>query len=405
MSGRVYVPDSADPVVEPERQVRGPSALPLVALALVAVTAFAVAAPDPGISPNQIVLRPFAPPSGAWEPLALDGVGTFSDVIEVDGSLVAVGSGLRVDSVPFVWRSTDGHRWQRARGDWEAGDLIIGVEAHSGALFAFGYRLTDPLRGTGTEALPRVWTSQDGREWASVKTRGLPPQAVIGDAAATGNALAAVGWDGPAVLEPRVPPPEDVAVKVWTSPDGIEWTDVTPPDATWFHDVAAFGDEFVLSGTAGGTPTIWRGADRFGATSIDDPRLTAHTVVASVGLDDHLLAMVRLTRDVEGVTSLWGLADDVWTEIDVAGRPDSAGWLRLIDDDLYAGPSFTRSIYPAGPEVWVSDDGDEWIGVEVTGGQTQWPPSIVTAVARFDGALVAFGSRHGRPTVWHLAEG
>ena len=76
----------------------------------------------------------------------------------------------------------------------------------------------------------------------------------------------------------------------------------------------------------------------------------------------------------------------------------------LIDGDVFGGPGFTRSIYPGGPEMWVSDDGEEWIGVEVTGGPSPWPPSIVTTMTQHEGDLLALGSRGGQPTIWRLTE-
>ena len=55
-----------------------------------------------------------------------------------------------------------------------------------------------------------------------------------------------------------------------------------------------------------------------------------------------------------------------------------------------------------GPEVFVSQRGTEWIGVEVTSGLTPWPPPRIMSVLEFRGDLFAFGSRGPNPAAWRL---
>ncbi len=376
----------------------------VVLAGLAALVAFGITAEDRREVPNEIVPRPFEAPAGPWLGTTLGGSGTFTDLIEWGGTLIGVGSGLRVDSVPFAWRSENGSQWVQSTGAWEPGDLITGVEQHGSGLIAVGYRLVDPFDGPGTAAVPRVWRSDDGDGWRPVETSGLPPAAVVTDLAHLDGLLVAVGWEGPAGLEPLAPPPETAVARVWTSRDGTDWQDATPDGASWVVDARATDRDVVLSGSRDGRASVWRGSESFEASSNQDPTFDGYTAIASTDTAEGTLVIVRLIRDVEGLTSVWNVDHDDWTRIEVAGRPDSAGWLQAIDGDVFGGPGFTRSIYPGGPELWVSDDGEDWIGVEVTGGPSPWPPSIVTTMTQYEGNLLALGSRGGEPTIWRLTE-
>lgn len=405
MSDRIIVTDATEgiPRTTPPRVSRG--------LALVAVVAMAWGIGSEtraGTSAEPItgfVVRPFAPPIGTWVETSFSGHGSFTDVVRRGSDLVAVGSGMLLDSPAFVWHASEGRPFVAAEGPWRAGDVITSAAAIDSGYLAAGYRITDPFASGGPATSPMIWASPNSASWELVKTAGLPAHATITRIDSAGETLVAVGWEGPGVLEPMYPPPQERAAgRVWTSDDGRIWRDVTPEtDAPRFTDVVPGREGPVVSGSYGGAPAVWMSGDAWNRLVLGGESWIGHEVI-SIDLDDSgLIALVRDPNDVEGMISVWRIdADGTWTTLSRSAAPKSSGWMGVIDGDLFAGAGYSRSVYPAGPELWVADDGEEWFPVEVTSGPSPWPPAIVTDAIRVGGDILAVGSRGRAPTVWTL---
>jgi hypothetical protein len=122
----------------------------------------------------------------------------------------------------------------------------------------------------------RAWFSSDGLTWelASVPPvptdvylgdNGRSPQVYMSDVAAAGDRLVAVGW---AMMNDS-----SERVVVWTSADGMTWTDVPLdsdvfPNRSWFSSVTGGRDGFTIAGFRknrgqhGGNETwTWTSAD------------------------------------------------------------------------------------------------------------------------------------------------
>ena len=175
----------------------------------------ATSAPQSSESDPTLVPRPFSPPDGTWSEIEFSGDGAFTAVLDTGEGLIAAGSGRRVDATPFIWASTDGADWHPASGAWEPGDLIATVVKGPTGYLAGGYQIDQSFRGSVTDAEPKIWTSPDGTSWEPSPIVGLPDNGVITRMVAAAEAVIAIGWNGPAVLEPLSAPTTESTPRVW----------------------------------------------------------------------------------------------------------------------------------------------------------------------------------------------
>lgn len=405
MSDRIIVSDAADGI-RPTAPPRVSRALALLAVVTIAWGVGSETRARTSEQPvTEIVVRPFAPPVGTWAEASLSGHGSFTDVVQRGSDLVAVGSGMLLDSPPFAWYAADGHPFVEADGPWRAGDVITSATATDSGYLAAGYRISDPFAAGGPASAPMVWASSTGASWEMVNVVGLPARATIARITSAGATVVAVGWEGPGVLEPMYPPPREGAEgRVWASTDGGEWRNVTPEtDSPRFTDVV-FGESGpVVAGSYGGAPAVWASGDDWSRFALEGEEWVGYEVIALASDDSGVIALVRDPDDIEGLISVWRIeADGTWFGLSRSAAPKSSGWMGVIEGDLFAGAGFSRSVYPAGPELWVADDGDEWFPVEVTSGPSPWPPAIITDAIRVGGETLAVGSRGRAPTMWTL---
>jgi hypothetical protein len=115
-----------------------------------------------------------------------------------------------------TWTSVDGLTWSRVPHDESllespVGRIMLDVTAGGPGLVAVG-----PAR---------VWTSVDGITWSLVPDRET--LSGIGSVISAGSGLVAVGGD-----EDGLPVEFGFDAKVWTSVDGITWSQVTHDEAT-----------------------------------------------------------------------------------------------------------------------------------------------------------------------------
>ncbi|MDJ0498355.1 MAG: hypothetical protein QNJ89_11020 [Acidimicrobiia bacterium] len=167
--------------------------------------------------------------------------------------LVAVGSD-RASCAPVVWTSSNGQEWTRIpydpevfgtgfRCDNAAWISINDVTAGGPGLVAVGSH----------QELATVWTSQDGVTWTrspdDPELFGTPPDMWYSDirrVATVGDELIAIGWrGGPAA--------------VWTSPDGLAWSDITN-EIDPGHDELVM-DSMMMDVLAGDSAVVILGSD------------------------------------------------------------------------------------------------------------------------------------------------
>lgn len=408
MSDRILITTAdQDGATAPRR--RGPwRATSLVAILALLIAGWSFAStstPEDSKPDPTLVPQPFSPPDGTWSEIEFSGDGAFISVLDTGEGLIAAGSGRRVDATPFVWTSADGATWNQASGDWEPGDLITTLVKGPAGYLAGGYQIDQSFRGTVTDAEPKIWSSPDGTSWVQRPIAGLPDGGVITGMAAAAEAVIAIGWNGPAVLEPLSAPIPEATPRVWSSEDGINWTDITPDGAaTWFAAVAVTPTGFALGGANARGAAIWT-FEQGTWTHLPAPEPDDDTVTALTWRDDRLVALTRSASDPEALVFVWSVIEGAWdAALTGIERPGMGGWIATIDGNLFAASAFTRTVISNGPELYVSQSGTEWIGVEVTAGVTPWPPPRIMSILEFENDLYAFGSRGPSPAAWRLLD-
>jgi hypothetical protein len=257
------------------------------------------------------------------EGLDADGWQTMNAVTTGGPGLVAVGTsapGVHKDDAA-VWTSTDGLRWIRVpddsgdfsgAGDYHMADVVVGGPG----LVAVG------SVGSVDAGVAAVWTSQDGVVWSRV---GHDDEVFGGDGwqfmtsvTLSDLGLVAVGGDGSG---------GDLDAAVWTSPDGLVWSQAVDTDGM----LAGSGDQAMASVTVGGPGLVAVGREKPGS-------------------------------DFDSV---------VWVS------PDGASWTRTDTGDVFGGPGdqviaqvaeLSGGLMAVGYErtedrdaqVWKSTDGLTW---------------------------------------------
>jgi hypothetical protein len=277
-----------------------------------------------------------------------------------------------------------------------------------------------------------VWTSPDGLTWSRVPYDeaifGGDGRQVMNDVTAGGPGLVAVGYDGPEGEE---------RAAVWTSPDGVTWSQIP-------HDEAVFGGEgpVLMNGVTSGGPGLV-------AVGSAGP-MTPQEAVAAVWTSPDGLTWSRVPYDeaifggrgnlfmnsvaaggpglvaVRGTHS-WQRGDPapVWTSL------DGISWSRVPDDEaVFDGvvPQGVTSVAVGGPglvavggpsstgdqdvaAVWTSPDGIIWSRVPHTkavfGGEGPTFMNSVTLAGETELLAVggALGPSDATAAVWASPDG
>ena len=284
---------------------------------------------------------------------------------------VAVGSD---NDWAAVWTSPDGVAWSRVPHDdaiFNSGRISSVVVGGPG-LVAVGYfdEQPDLPVGVGGGGDAAVWTSPDGVAWSRVSQDeavfGGPGHQWMSGVTIGGPGLVAVGWD------------ESNGAAVWTSADGIVWSRVPPSDllSSRLRDsgdsmtaVTAGGPGLVAVGSNNvgdyhaSIPAVWTSPDGINWSEVPDD-------TAFAGGSDGYPRITSVTTGGPGLVAV-GWIDGhaaVWTS------PDGVAWSRVPHDDRIFGGSWTSmsdvidvgsgliavGVSHGQAAVWTSPDGVAW---------------------------------------------
>jgi hypothetical protein len=175
--------------------------------------------------------------------------GAMDAVVAFGGGLLALGTvGLYQDNVTppvFVWRSSDGSHWQRQAGPSDLAGASISTLVERGSdLVAVG---------ASNQSGTTVWVSTDAVHWAVTLSAGDSYSGLLN------------GADFVVIADHRASPtdPQDHP-RLWVSSDARTWKETGDTGLPSGQSVAALGvggGEYVLSGTAGSTSTLWASTD------------------------------------------------------------------------------------------------------------------------------------------------
>lgn len=265
-----------------------------------------------------------------------------------------------------VWKSPDGLRWScvNRTAPWEHSDLPVAL-VHRDRMWLMGGR-----KLPGTDCSNKVWSSTDGEHWRlEAEAAGWSPRVAPGFAVFRDRMWVMGGTES-------FYDHSESKVKndVWSSPDGREWTLMTP-DAGWsrrahFQVLAFDGKLWVLGGG------LWHPEHvaRNDVWCSEDGRRWEQ-VTAAAGWAPRLWFAAAVYRGRMWVMGGWskehGNFGDVWTS------KDGRGWSELRCDTIWKSRHehsafvFKDRIWIAGgeanpldSEVWSLELPQGWFGDE-----------------------------------------
>ena len=167
-----------------------------------------------------------------------------------------------------VWNSADGKTWTLVNKDkpvpWGPRALHYTV-VHDGKIWVIGGQTVPQIAKADEKFYRDVWTTTDGIEWTEVKPNApyWPQRGMIGGSAVFKGRIWILG--GGTYDTPKIPT-RKYFNDVWSSADGITWEQHTAA-APWaprqYHDVAVWDDRlWVLEGFSGANRNdVWHSAD------------------------------------------------------------------------------------------------------------------------------------------------
>jgi hypothetical protein len=319
--------------------------------------------------------------------------------------LVAIGSwdrGENGGSFAAVWTSADGITWDRLPLEAEVfGDgWIYGLTSHGSELVATGaYRAEDDIEtGTSYVGTAAVWTSPDGLTWSRIlldkATFGV---AILEDVVSLGGVLVVGGQVCSG--EPFIDENPDCRAAMWTSPDGVEWTNAYT-DADTGGDVEGLatvpGGVVAVGSCCGDQPlssAVWFSPDGRSWTRIEDAAVFGDSKMTHVAAGGSaVVALGRTASSFEPV--VWTSSDgSSWKRVDGVDIPTDVGQLIAVE-----GTFLLVSRGPEGLSVWVSPDGVSWEQHLVEEGAAE---AQIEDLAVGGPGLVAVGHEDGfRGVIW-----
>jgi len=293
-------------------------------------------------------------------------------------------------------------------GNWAAADVELPQDQSSEMTDVVFYRghwvaVGVGVRGGAPNEGPQIWISTDLRNWQAVADpQVFPGQVYISSAAVGPGGIVAVGR-------------EDSRAQAWFSVDGRSWHAVRQDS---FGDGMAMAVEYgaagyvavgySVAGDGTANAAVWRSSDGltwhgtpaaegFAATSLMGIAF-AHGLEVAVGVTSH-----GIGPDTGGTTMAWA-----WRSL------DGVDWSRA---ELPSGDhSYVRDVVasengfiavgsgPQGPQVWVSDAGDDWQLLDAEAFPGASDRGGLTSVIASGDRLVAMGfdadDESGWGTIW-----
>jgi hypothetical protein len=356
----------------------------------------------------------------------------FSQRVITDGKklwLIAGNDGYQ-SAQRDVWSSSDGRKWTLVTSSAQFSPRFEeGAEYLNGQLWVIGggsdevwsstagdvwskHSLSAAVPGASVTAMvpfknrlwalgdeTQLWTSADGIEWTE-ETHTTPAVSSVAQMLARSDRLILIaGWQYSAPNYYR---------QVWQSTDGKNWsllTSAAPFSATNLNQVVDLNGKllaFAASDADGTTPEVWSSSDgaswtRVLANAPYGPRLGYRVVV-----HDNLVYVIG------GITSLSSstFASDAWSS------PDGSVWTHVVSNDTLPKQTFGPGVSTGGNiclypgsislhDVWCSSDGGTW--------QQRSSDVPNGAFAVLSGTVFVVGSSKSRywsnDIVWKSADG
>jgi len=306
-----------------------------------------------------------------WRPESVNAVGTSFLMAGVqEAGKVTLFGGLQAAFTNNVWQTTDGSNWYEITPHAQFGPRYTSGTEFNGQMWVIGGEAS--TGNPGPRVSNDVWRSSDGVNWTRVATTGtiFPPRdrhAVV----AFNNKLWVIGgWD-------EIPAIGGTGTRfndVWSSPDGVNWTQQTPAGGTIFsprlgHVALVYGGKlWVIGGDINSTPTmandVWSTTDGTNWIKVTDS-------AAFSAREGHGAAAFNNAMWIVGGDDVSGTRSDVWKSTDgvtwsqqlsVGATPRTHHGVGVLNGRLYVvagaeGPYFGSIQHN---DVWSTADGTSW---------------------------------------------
>ena len=235
-----------------------------------------------------------------WEGRHTAGYAVFDERMWILG-----GDAIQGHYQPDAWSSADGLTWTLEADDLPWGDRVLHhVAVLDGVIYVMGGQTLPQFTDEDEETVlyNDVWSSPDGVNWTQILDEApWAPRGMIGGSAVLDGQIWLLGGG---TYDTPDHPTRDYYNEVWSSPDGINWTEhaEAPWDPRQYHDVAVFDDRlWVLEGYSGSNrDDVWYSKDGETWTEVTDtpwaPRHASSIFVYDDGL--WVVAGNNMTPDV-----------------------------------------------------------------------------------------------------------
>lgn len=267
-----------------------------------------------------------------------------------------------------VWSSANGKDWTLVKPNTFKDQSFDGTADWEGRHYAGYVTHRDKMWIVGGDVNQGhyhfdVWNSTDGQQWSQVnRDRPIPwsPRA-FGYTVAFEDRIWVMGGQ----TIPQMAPAEPLFHRdIWTTRDGIQWTEIKPKEPYWSAR-ALIGGQAVFKGR------IW---------------------ILGGGLYDTPGTERTFHNDV------WSSADGVHWEQHLAEAPWSKRQMHevaVFDDKLWVLEGWNQTNRN---DVWYSPDGVNWTEVP----ETPWKPRHAASVFVHDGSLWMVAGNNMTSDVWRL---
>ncbi len=251
--------------------------------------------------------------TGVWEGRHCGGYVVFADQMWIVG-----GDPLLKHYQNDVWNSTDGIAWQQATANapWGQRNLHVTM-VHDGKIWVMGGQTVPQFVPDVPEAFYNdVWSSTDGVNWTQVTSHApWSPRGMIQGSVEFNGRMWLLGggtYDTPAH------PTRLFYNEVWSSADGVQWR--KDADAPWaprqYHSVAVFDNKmWVMAGGNLSTPgynrnDVWYSSDGANWTELPNTPWPTRHAGTAFVHDGHLWMVAGSHPGSTPIHDVWRLARD-----------------------------------------------------------------------------------------------
>jgi uncharacterized protein YjdB len=356
--------------------------------------------------------------SAVWTQESTGGLGaTFLAQVVQQLNRVTLVGGVQRGYSSNVWQTTTGNDWHALSANAQFSPRETRGVSFQGHVWIIGGGTAE---AAGSARSNQIWRSDNGAEWTRVATQGMIFSPRDGHSVVVFDDRLWVigGWDG----DVGAGGTETRLNDVWSSDDGVTWTQHAPAGGVIFapvvgHDAVVFQNKlWVIGGNVQNetdSNEVWSSVDGDTWTQVTQVSpFTARRSHRVVEFNGEMWMIAGATQTAvgadDGTDDVWHSADGAsWTSESAAYPPRARHALEVFNGRLYMIGGLSNEDYLKGTvynDVWSSADGVLW---QQETPVTPFPPRWNTALVHHGTQLWMIGG-YGRSflnDVWRSSDG